>query len=377
MPSRFDAYSLASAGIRGLSPYDPGLPIEELGRRFGIRDAVKLASNENPLGAPERAKRLIRKHRSELHRYPDGSGHELRKAIADRHDVDMNQICLGNGSNDVLDMLARVFVRPGQKGVISKHAFIVYYLSLVYVHAEIVSVEAAGFGHDLTAMADAVDEKTKILYVANPNNPTGTWSTATQLKNLLNRVPRSCIVVVDEAYAEYVRRPEYPNCTQWLGDHPNLVVTRTFSKIFGLAGLRVGYALSSPEIADLLNRVRQPFNCNSIGLAAAAAALQDEAHCKMSRNMNDEQMSLLCQGFKALGLSTIESIGNFVCVDLGTSAAPIYETLLRRGMICRPVGGYGMPDHLRISVGLESENRRLLTEFQRLKEEGALGRCLD
>ncbi len=369
MPSQFDAYALAVSGIRQLAPYDPGLPIEEIERRFSIRDAVKVASNENPLGPPEGAVRLIQSRAKDLHRYPDGSGYELKQAIAARHGVDMNQICLGNGSNDVLDMLARVFVAPGQKGVISQHAFIVYFLSLTYVHARIEIVDAIDYGHDLAAMASAVDEETRILYVANPNNPTGTWSAKAELRALLNKVPQSCIVVVDEAYAEYVTEPDYPDCSLWLDEYPNLVVTRTFSKIFGLAGLRVGYSLSSPEISDLMNRARQPFNCSSLGLAAAAEALQDEAHCERSRQLNEEQMAFLCEGFEELGLATVESVGNFVCVDMGKPAVPIHEELLRSGVIARPIGGYGMPNHLRVSVGLESENQRGLAEIQRLREQ--------
>ncbi len=370
MPESFDAYQLAAPGIRQLSPYDPGLPIEEIERRFNIKDAIKLASNENPLGPSERVVRLLRSRCGDIHRYPDGAGHELKCALAQRHNVDMNQITLGNGSNDVLDMLARVFVTSGQNGVISKHAFIVYYLSLVYVHAEIKIVEATDYQHDLAAMGEAVDTNTRILYIANPNNPTGTWSSDTQLRALLNKVPQSCIVVVDEAYAEYVTQVEYPDCTTWINEYPNLVVTRTFSKIFGLAGLRVGYALSSPEISDLLNRARQPFNCSSLALAGAVEALSDDAHLERSRKLNQEQMAHLCQGFAELGLTTIESVGNFVCVDMGMPAMPIHEKLLRRGIIVRPIGGYGLPNHLRVSVGIEPETHRVLAEFQRLKELG-------
>ncbi len=372
MSSQFDAYQLAVPGIRQLSPYDPGLPIEEIERRFNVTDAIKLASNENPLGPPPRVVELLKSQAPQMHRYPDGAGYELKCAIAARHGVDINQICLGNGSNDVLDMLARVFVAPGQGGVISKHAFIVYYLSLVYVHAQIKVIDAPGFQHDLAAMTAAVDENTRILYIANPNNPTGTWSTDTEVRALLEQVPKTCIVVVDEAYAEYVSRPEYPDCIKWLAEFPNLVVTRTFSKIFGLAGLRVGYALASPEISDLLNRARQPFNCNSLGLAAAAEALQDETHCERSRILNETQMAVLNTGLTELGLDTIESVGNFICVDLGVPAMPIHEKLLRRGVIVRPIGGYGMPNFLRVSIGTEVQTQRLLQEFQQLKADGVL-----
>ena len=372
MPGTIDAYQLAAPGIARLAPYDPGLPIEEIERKFNISDAIKLASNENPLGPSKRVVELLKSRSSDIHRYPDGAGYELKSALAALHDVGMDQICLGNGSNDVLDMLARVFVVAGQKGVISKHAFIVYYLSLVYAQADITIIDAPDYRHDLTAMANAVDDNTRILYIANPNNPTGTWSTAAELRALLDLVPDTCIVVVDEAYAEYVTEAEYPDCTKWLESYPNLVVTRTFSKIYGLAGLRVGYALSSPKISDLLNRVRHPFNCSSLGLAAAVVALQDEAHIERSRQLNEQQMKMLCKGINDLGLTTIDSVGNFVCVDLGVPAVPVHEQLLRRGVIVRPIGGYGMPNHLRISIGIESENQRVLHEFAQLQHEGII-----
>ena len=372
MPEVFRADQLAVPGIRQLAPYDPGLPIEEIERRYGIQNAVKLASNENPLGAPPAVVRVLQDRNHNIHRYPDGSGFELKQLIAARHDVNPDQVCLGNGSNDVLDMLARVFVSPGDSGVISKHAFIVYYLSLIYAHANIKVIDAADYGHDLVAMANAVDDNTSIIYIANPNNPTGTWSNATEMRNLLDNVPRRCIVVVDEAYAEYVTVSEYPDCASWLDDYPNLVVTRTFSKIFALAGLRIGYALSSPEISDLLNRARQPFNCNSLGLAAATVALQDSEHCDQSRKMNNEQMQVLCQGFADLELNTIDSVANFVCVELSVDAGNVHEKLLRRGVIVRPIAGYGMPNHLRVSVGIPEENERVLDEFHKLRNEGVI-----
>ncbi len=368
MSAEFDAYSLATSGIRDLAPYDPGKPLEELERQYGISGAIKVASNENPLGPSPRVVELINRQISGIHRYPDGAGHELKKALAARHSVDMDQICLGNGSNDLLDMIARVFVGPGKAGIISRHAFIVYYLSLVYVHADIRVIDAKDYGHDLSAMAAAVDTNTQLMYIANPNNPTGTWSRTGELRTLLNHVPSSVIVVVDEAYAEYVAEPEYPNCIDWLSEYPNLIVTRTFSKIFGLAGLRIGYSVSSPEISNLLNRVRQPFNCNSLAMAAAIEALEDREHVEYSRKMNLEQMRTLCMGFSKLGLNVIDSVGNFVCVDLQRPSAQAYESLLRYGVIVRPIGVYDMPNHLRVSVGTEAENIRVLDGFRQLQE---------
>jgi len=370
MSAQFDAHRLAVPGIRQLSPYDPGLPIAEIERRYQHTDAIKLASNENPLGPSQRVLRLLQTQFFEVQRYPDGAGHALKSALAERHGVDQNQICLGNGSNDILDMLPRLFVAAGQNGIISRHAFVVYYLSLVYAQAEIKLIEARNYCHDLDAMAAAVDENTRLMFIANPNNPTGTWCSENELRALLERVPDSCIVVVDEAYAEYVSHTDYPDCITWLSQYPNLVVTRTFSKIFGLAGLRVGYALSNPEVSDLLNRVRQPFNCNQIGLAAAVEALRDTDHIERSRQMNDEQMAALRHGLKQLGLEAIESVGNFLCVDMGRQVDPIHEKLLRRGIIVRPIGVYGMPNHLRISIGTDQETQRLLTELERLKDAG-------
>lgn len=361
-----------SSGLRGLTPYDPGKSIDELEREHGVRDAVKVASNENPLGASPKVIKLLASEIAGLHRYPDGAGYALKKALAARHNVGTDQICLGNGSNEVLDMLARVFISPGQNGIISRHAFIVYFLSLIYAQAEVRVVEAKQYGHDVEAMTDAVDEKTAIVYLANPNNPTGTWSRAAELRRMLNRVPQSVIVVVDEAYAEYVDEPDYPDCTQWLSDYPNLVVTRTFSKIFGLAGLRIGYSIASAKVNDLLNRLRQPFNCNTMGMAAAITALEDEEHTERSRQLNFEQLRFLRKGFAELELEVIESVGNFLCVDLGRPAMPTYELLLRSGVIARPIGGYEMPHHLRISVGTEDENTRVLGAFERLRDSAII-----
>ncbi len=366
-----DIDHLGAAGIRSLSPYNPGKPLDELEREYGIRDAVKLASNENPLGPSPMAIEAMRAQASELHRYPDGSGFHLKAALAEQHQVDQNQICLGNGSNDILDMIARVFVEPGQTGIISQHAFIVYYLSLVYVHANIETVPADNFGHDLEQMAQAAcaDPAVRLMYIANPNNPTGTCANQVELRQALESIPPHVTVAVDEAYAEYVADENYPNCVDWLNDFPNLIVTRTFSKIYALAGLRIGYSISSPQIADLLNRVRQPFNCNSMALAAAVASLADASHRARSRELNAEQMACVCHAFAELGLETIESAGNFVCVDLHRPASQGYEKLLRLGVITRPVASYGLPNHLRISIGTPQENERLIDAFKILREQ--------
>ena len=365
-------YRLATPGIRSLSPYDPGKPLEELEREYGVSDAIKLASNENPLGPSPKTLKAIEDQLSDIHRYPDGSGHNLKASIAEHHGVSSNQICLGNGSNDVLDMVARVFVEPGETGIISQHAFIVYYLSLVYTHAKIQVIDAVDYGHDVEQMAAMTDIDTKIIYIANPNNPTGTWSSAEELRHLLTSVPSSVIVVIDEAYAEYVVEPDYPDCIRWLSEFPNLIITRTFSKIYGLASLRVGYSISSSQVADLLNRARQPFNCNSIAMAAAIAALNDIEHCERSRKMNIGQMKYLTDQFEMLGMETIESVGNFVCVDLKKPTGEAYEFLLGDGVITRPVGGYGLPNHLRVSVGTPQENTRVIEGFRKLQNRNII-----
>jgi len=372
MSETFDACALAAPGIRNLAPYDPGKPIEELERQYGVRGAIKVASNENPYGPSPLAQRVLSATTGDIHRYPDGAGYALKTAIAQRHGVSIAQICLGNGSNDVLDMAARVFVSPGETGIISQHAFIVYYLSLIYAHADIKVIDALDFGHDTEQMAAAVDKGTKLIYIANPNNPTGTWSRADELRYLLDNVPENVITVVDEAYSEYVDDAQYPDCIGWLGDYPNLIVTRTFSKIFGLAALRIGYSVSSAQIADLLNRARQPFNCNTMGMTAAIESLKDEQYCQKCRQLNLEQMNFLVSGFDELNLQYIESVGNFICLDLGSHAANTYESLLRMGVITRMIGGYGLPDHLRISIGTAKENERVLEALNCLRQQSVI-----
>ncbi len=372
MSDKFDAYALAAPGIRKLAPYDPGRPIEQVERQYGICGAIKVASNENPYGPSPLAQRVLDGTIDDVCRYPDGAGFALKSAIAERHGVSIDQICLGNGSNDVLDMAARVFVSPGDVGIISKHAFVVYYLSLVYARAQIKVIDALEFGHDTKKMAAAADERTKLIYIANPNNPTGTWTSADSLKALLGAIPESVIVVIDEAYSEYVDEPQYPNCIEWLSDHPNLIVTRTFSKIFGLAGLRIGYSVSSAQISDLLNRVRQPFNCNAIGMAAAIESLKDEAYCRRCRMLNTEQMRYMTDGFEQLGLKYIESAGNFICLHLGTAVEKAYEQLLYKGVITRMIGGYELPDYLRISIGTAQENQRVLETLTDLQQQNVI-----
>ncbi|MEL0167539.1 MAG: histidinol-phosphate transaminase [Pseudomonadaceae bacterium] len=363
-----DFLSLARPGVQKLSPYVPGKPVEELAREFGLRpqDIVKLASNENPLGPSPAVRDAIAAALPELTRYPDGNGFALKQALAGKLGVDVAGITLGNGSNDILELVARAFVGPEHEVVFSEHAFAVYPIVTQAVGAKAVSVPAKDWGHDLDAMAAAITPATRVVFVANPNNPTGTWIERAALESFLDRVPENVIVVLDEAYTEYVETDDVPNGVDYLGRYSNLLVSRTFSKAYGLAALRVGYGLSNPAIADALNRVRQPFNVNSLALAAALAALEDEAYLIESRRINRQGMQQLEDGCTALGLSWIPSRGNFLAIDLGREAAPVFQGLLREGVIVRPVANYGMPNHLRVTVGLPAENQRFLDALKQV-----------
>jgi len=357
---------LSAPGLPGLQPYIPGKPLSELERELGITNSIKLASNENPLGPGAKAREAAVAALADLGRYPDGGGFELRRLLAERHGVPAAAVTLGNGSNDVLDLIARVFLHPGQESVFSEHAFAVYAISTQAVGARARVARARDFGHDIEAMADLVNERTRVVWIANPNNPTGTWVDHDRLHDFLRQLPDTCVAVVDEAYTEYVEDPAFPDASLWLAKFPHLIVTRTFSKVHGLAALRVGYGLSHPEIADLLNRARQPFNVNSIAQAAAIAALEDEAHVRASLELNRRGMRQLEEGLRKLGLGYIPSVGNFLTIDLAQPAAPIDQALLRLGCITRPVANYGMPNHLRVTIGEEAENARLLAALARV-----------
>lgn len=350
----------AAPGIANLQPYVPGKPVSELERELGISNSVKLASNENPLGPSPKVREALTGEIAELSRYPDGASFALKRALAEKHGVGDAQVTLGNGSNDVLDMIARVFLGQGKESLFSQHAFAVYPISTLAVGAKPVVSPAKDYGHDLQAMRTLISDNTGVIWIANPNNPTGTWLAQDELKAFIADVPKHVIVVLDEAYFEYVEETAYPDGSEWLAEFDNLVVCRTFSKAYGLASLRVGYALSHPDVADLLNRVRQPFNVNSFAQAAALAALQDRDHLQQGIAVNKQGMKQLTEGLAEQGLGYIPSVGNFVTVDFARDAAPINQTLLEKGVIVRPVGGYELPNHLRVSIGLPEENQRFL-----------------
>jgi histidinol-phosphate aminotransferase len=365
-PAAVDFCELAVPGVQRLQAYQPGKPIEELQRELGIREVIKLASNENPFGPSPKALAALQAQLHDLARYPDGNGYILKKALSDKLAVAINQITLGNGSNDILEFVARAFVQPGDEVIFSQHAFAVYPIVTQAVGGNAVIVPTKNFAQELMAMAKAVTSRTRVMFVANPNNPTGTWFDAAALDAFLSAIPGNVIVVLDEAYFEYARHPamharDYPDGMQYLTRFPNLIVSRTFSKAYGLAGLRVGYAVSHASIADILNRVRQPFNVNTLALHAASAALDDHAHIEQGVTHNAQAMRLYEQTLATMGLGYIPSVGNFIAIDMGKPAAALYDALLRQGVIVRPVANYAMPNHLRVTLGTVAENARFFT----------------
>lgn len=362
----------AHAGIHALHTYEPGKPIDDLKRELGLESIIKLASNENPLGTAPAAQAALADFNGGLYRYPDGGGLMAKAKVAARHGVDTAQVTLGNGSDDILELTARVFLGPGKNAVISEHAFAVYPIVARAVNADVREVAALNdtadmpLGHDLDGMLAAVDESTGVVFMASPNNPTGTWLSNAQLEAFLERVPAATVVVLDQAYIEYQTAEAGPDVAAWLDRFPNLIVTRTFSKIFGMAALRFGYGLSSPEIADYLNRVRAPFNVNTLSMHCAAAAIEDHAFIERSIASNDTERASLNRELEARGLRCLPSQANFITFDCAREARPVFEALLREGVIVRALGGYGLPTHLRVTVGQPEENQRFLAALDKV-----------
>jgi histidinol-phosphate aminotransferase len=357
---------LAPENVRHIAPYVPGKPIGETARELGIPEdrILKMASNESPLGPSPRALDAIRGALDTLHYYPDGSGFELKRKLAPRLGLDPANFVLGNGSNDVLELVARAFLTRDDSAVYSRHAFMVYPLAVQAIGAEGIVVPERNYSTDLEAIAAAVRADTKIVFVANPNNPTGSFNPWDDVRRLLERIPGDVLVVVDEAYEEYLPDELRSPTAKWLARFPNLIVTRTLSKAYGLAGLRVGYAFADPIVAEVMNRVRQPFNVNQLAMVAACAAVDDDEFIARARAVNAAGLEQLAAGFRALGLEFIPSRGNFVTVHV-PHAAKVYGLLLADGVIVRPVSGYGMPDHLRVTVGLPEHNERFLAALAR------------
>jgi len=365
----------ARPAIRAMQPYQPGKPVEELERELGVRDAIKMASNENPRGPAAGVRAAVAEAAFDLSRYPDGNGFRLKRRLAQTLGVEPSQLTLGNGSNDVLELLARVFVGPDDEGIVDAHCFVVYPLAIAAAGGKLVRTPSRHWGHDLDAMLEALTERTRIIFVANPNNPTATWHGRAAIERFLASVPADVLVVLDEAYFEYARAAvaDYPDGLELLERFPNLVVTRTFSKIHGLAGLRVGYAVSHPAIADLVNRLRQPFNVSTVAQAGAEAALAETAYIEESIRLNTAGLEQLTASMRARGIAFIPSAANFLTIDVGEDAAGVYEALLREGVIVRPLRGYEMPRHLRVTTGTEAENARFVAALDRVLERGSSG----
>lgn len=356
-----DLAALAPDYIRLIAPYQPGKPISDVARELGMKEAdiVKLASNENPLGASPKAIAAITAALGDLAMYPDGGGFALKAAIAEKYSVATEQIILGNGSNDILELAARTFMKSGDSAVYSQHAFAVYPLATQAVGARGIEVKAKNFGNDLDAMLAAIRADTKMVFIANPNNPTGTFIPGAELRAFVQRVPRRVLVVLDEAYGEYLSDADVYDSVPWLAEFPNVIISHTLSKAYGLAGLRIGFGLAHPQIIDLMNRVRQPFNVNHLAMVAAVAALKDDAFIQESRRVNDAGLALLKTEFAKRNLEIIPAFGNFISFKIANTPC-VFEALLKQGVIVRPIAGYGLPDYLRVTVGTEAQNRRFL-----------------
>ncbi len=350
--------------IAKLVPYSPGKPLDELERELGIRGAVKLASNENPLGPSPRALAALDEGKKTLHLYPDGGAHYLTRALADRWKVSGDQLVVGNGSDEIISLLVKAFVTTGEEVVMADHTFVMYKLAVTAGHGVCVEVPLKDWRHDLPAMAQAVTGRTRLLFVCNPNNPTGTMVTHAEVREFMAAVPDDVIVVFDEAYYEYVRDPDYPDTIDYVRQNRPVVALRTFSKIYGLAGLRVGYGITTPEIVEYLHRVRNPFNANTLAQFAARAALGDEKHVAASRANNEAEMASVAGGLRALGLAPLPSQANFLYFDAHRDGGEVFNGLLREGIIVRHVCG----SMLRVTLGRPEENRRFLKALSNVME---------
>ncbi len=346
--------------IAGLSPYVPGKPVDELERELGISKAVKLASNENPRGPSPKALAVLADAARTLHRYPDGGAHKLRAALARRFKVTLDHVILGNGSDELIGLLARTLLAPGDEAVMASHTFVIYKMEVTAAHGVPVVVPMRDWRHDLPAMARAITNRTKLIFVCNPNNPTGTMVTAAEVEAFMAHVPEQAVVVFDEAYVEYVRDPDFPDSLRYVLGNRNVILLRTFSKIYGLAGLRIGYGITTPEITNLLNRIRPPFNANSLAQEAALAALDDEPHLRDSRSLNETELAVVENGLKGLGFQPIPTQTNFVYFNVGRDGRQVFDALLREGVIVRHIEG----PMLRVTIGLPDENRRFLTALK-------------
>ena len=348
-----------NSGVLGLKPYEPGLPLEHTQKKLGLKKMIKLASNENPLGPSPKALDLLQgklnSFSSELNRYPDGNAYDLKEAISKKYDIDINQITIGNGSNDLIEFVSRCFLGEGKKAIYSQHGFAIYPLAIKATGAIPVKSKAKNWGHDLDLMSDLVDENTKIVFIASPNNPTGTAKTLREIKDFLESLSNDILVFLDQAYFEYIESTEFDIPFSLIKDHPNLVISRSFSKAHGLAALRLGFCVSNPDLSDYLNRVRQPFNANSLALDLGKIALTDKEHISKSLQINSSGMERLKSAFIKLDYNFIESWGNFISFDAKQDSDTAFQYFLEKGVILRSLKVYEMPQHLRVSIGTEEE----------------------
>jgi len=346
-------------GVLGLKPYEPGLPLEQTQKKLGLEKVIKLASNENPLGPSPKALDLLKgqlnSFSSDLNRYPDGNAYDLKEAISKKYSVDMNQITIGNGSNDLIEFVSRCFLGEGKKAIYSQHGFAIYPLAIKSTGAVPIKSKAKNWGHDLELMKDLVDDKTKLIFIASPNNPTGTAKTLQEIKDFLNNLPEDILVFLDQAYFEYIEGTEFDIPFSLIDDYPNLVISRSFSKAHGLAALRLGFCISNPELSNYLNRVRQPFNANSLALNLGKIALSDQEHIDKSVKINSSGMERVKMAFDSFNYSYIESWGNFISFDAKQDSDNAFQYFLKKGVILRSLKVYEMPQHLRVSIGTEEE----------------------
>jgi len=355
--------NLANKHITKIMPYQPGKPIEEVKRELGLRDVIKLASNENPLGPSPAAIRAMREAAEFVNRYPDGGCFYLKRKLAGKLRLRPENLILGNGSDELLDLIIKAFLKKGEEVLTSKRTFLEYRITAQIHAARIKEVALKDFTYDLKAMAKAVTKKTKLIFIANPNNPTGTYVSRGEVEKFLRQIPKGVIVVFDEAYREYVTKRDFPDTQKYISGK-NVIILRTFSKAYGLAGLRVGYAIAKPTVISALNRVRQPFNVSSMAQAAALAALGDAGHIKKVRDLNARGIKYLEAELAKIGLKTVPSAANFVLVDTGRDAKPLFRKLLKRGVIVRPMGIYGLKNFIRVTTGTREENRRFIRALQ-------------
>lgn len=359
-----DYRDLANSYISTLTPYQPGKPIEELERELGITSAIKLASNENALGPSPKAIAAAQAALLHSHVYPDGGCYALKETLSKHLHVQPDQLTIGNGSENILELVTKAYLAPGDSAVISEFAFLTIPILVQSYGGKIIRVPAKEYGHDIANMIAAIEPETRIIFIVNPNNPTGTYISHDELKKCLESIPANIIVVLDEAYNEYIQQADYPDTLRLLADFPNMVVTRTFSKIYGLAALRLGYSVSSKELADVLNRARLPFNVNSLAMIAAREALLDREHLHRTIDMNIQGMLQLEEGFKKMVVDYIPSLGNFITIDIKKNAVDLYQQLLKLGVIVRPLASYNLPSHLRVTIGTYEQNERFLKALQ-------------